>query len=186
MTAVTWVRGVICLMSVACIGVAAGCAGASTSTESSVTVLSEPAPPGSESQLPPATSPVNPPSSGTPLPPNFDAFQNACIPLGIVGDKMHQLARPMALGTPEDAWRQAQVIPWMIDSVLATRLEDFGDPRVVDAQGRLVNFADSLARLRKAAKQFANSPSAANYASWEEAWFMANDSATFLTFQCLY
>ena len=92
----------------------------------------------------------------------------------------------MALGTPEDAWRQAQVIPWMIDSVLATRLEDFGDSRVVDAQGRLVNFADSLAHLRKAAMEFAKSPSAGNYASWEEAWIIANDSATFLTFQCLY
>ena len=90
----------------------------------------------------------------------------------------------MALSSPTDAGRQAQLIAFLIDSTRATRLEDFGDGRVVDAQLRVAGFANTLRELRKAAKVYARDASGESYSAWEEAWFVVDGSAELLTYQC--
>lgn len=123
-------------------------------------------------------------SAPTPLPPTFDAYQNACVQLKALREKAWGLAPPMALSTPTDAARQAQFIAFLIDATRVTLLEDFGDGRVADARLRVAGFADTLRELRKSARVYAQSGSRESYSAWEKAWFVADGSAAVLTYGC--
>lgn len=150
---------------------------------------SAPVPRTSEYSSTPITSrapmPARPsPTARVSLPPEFDAYQNACIQLKALREDARLLAPPMALSTPTDAARQAQFIAFLIDATRATLLEDFGDSRVADARLRVAGFADTLRELRRSARVYAQSGSRESYSAWEKAWFVADGSAAVLTYRC--
>lgn len=167
-----------------CVVLAAACG-----APGSDVINSAPLPHTSDASSPPIASrapvPARPsPTARVSLPPEFDAYQNACIQLKALREDARPLAPPLAFSTPTDAARQAQFILFLIDSTRATKLEDFGDSRVVDAQLRLASFASTLRELRKSAKDYAQSGSGEAYTAWEEAWFVADGSAQLLTYRC--
>ena len=181
-------RPVVTLLATGCVILLSAC-GVSGSTPASVdgaianvtssSTSSQPVPSKTATRPQPA-----PTLSAVPLPPDFDAYQNACVRLKTLSQGVWQLAPPMTLSSPQDASRQAQSAKWLKDQAESTVLEDFGDPRVNDARIMISVYINSLAELRRSANRYATSPSSGNYQAWEESWHVVNGSATSLTFGC--
>lgn len=136
----------------------------------------------------PSTSvtPPTEPSQGNPvtLPPDFDAYQNACIPLKDLREDAWLLVAPMVRSSPTDASRQAALVPTLIDYARSARIDEYGDPRVTDAKARVAGYVNVLKELRRAASSFAANPNETTYATWEEVWAVVDGSAALLTYQC--
>lgn len=171
-------------LAAACLMLLAACAGTTSSDPTSVSPGTQSTPESSASPSPTNEATPAPSSSDLGLPPNFDPYQNACIRLRSIAKGIWQLAPPMALSLPEDAWNQSRLVPLIIDSTLWTSIEDFGDRRVIEAKGRVAGYLDSLDALKTTARTYAKNPTQRTYRSWEDAWHVVNASATSLTFGC--